>query len=61
LQGPGSSGGLTNFIEPKLQVNAHSSSFMKVHRDHHQRLVFHYRDRNGEVVMQIVLEPEDYL
>ena len=53
--------GLTNYIGPRLQDDARNSSAMKVHRDHRLRLVFHYRDRNGEVVMHIVLEPEDYL
>ena len=53
--------GLTNYIGPRLQHDATNSSTMKVHRDHRLRLVFHYRDRNGVVVMKIVLEPEDYL
>lgn len=53
--------GLTNYIGPRLHHDARNSTTMKVHRDHRLKLVFHYRDRNGEEVMQIVLKPEDYL
>jgi hypothetical protein len=53
--------GLVNYIGPLLEQTMRTSSSMAVHRAHKLRMVFHYRDRNGEVVMQIVLEPEDYL
>ena len=53
--------GLTNYIGPRLLHDARNSSTMKLHRDHHLSLVFYYRDRNGEFVLQIVLEPEDYI
>jgi len=53
--------GLTNYIGPRLQQTMRTSSNMAVQRAHKLRMVFHYRDRNGEVVMEIVLEPEDYL
>lgn len=53
--------GLSNYIGPRLQHDATNSSTMKLHRDNNLRLVFYYRDRNGEYVLQIVLEPEDYI
>lgn len=53
--------GLTNYIGPRLQHDARSSANMQFHRDYRLRLIFHYRDMNGEEVMHIVLEPEDYL
>jgi len=53
--------GLRNYIGPRLQHDAMNSSTMKLHRDHNLSLVFYYRDRNGEFVLQIVLEPEDYI
>ena len=53
--------GLTNYIGPRLQQTMRTSSNMAVQRAHKLRMVFHYRDRNGEVVMEIILEPEDYL
>ena len=52
--------GLTNYIGPRLQREATNGSSMAVHRDANLRLVFYYRDKNGEFVTQIVLEPEDY-
>ena len=53
--------GLVNYIGLRLQETMRTSSTMAVQRAHKLRMVFHYRDRNGEVVMQIVIEPEDYL
>lgn len=53
--------GLTNYIGPRIQREATNSSTMQLHRDYKLRLVFYYRDRNGDFVTQIVLNPEDYL
>lgn len=53
--------GLTNYIGPRILREATNSSTMQLHRDYKLRLVFYYRDRNGDFVTQIVLNPEDYL
>jgi len=52
--------GLTAFIGSQLMETVRHSSTMKLHRDHELRLVFYYRDRNGDFVTQIIIEPEDY-
>jgi len=52
--------GLTAFMWSELLETVRFSSNMKLHRDHHLRLVFHYRDKNGEFVTQIVIGPEHY-
>jgi hypothetical protein len=52
--------GLTVYMWSELLETVQFSSTMKLHRDHHLRLVFYYRDRNGDFVTQIVLSPEDY-
>jgi hypothetical protein len=52
--------GLTNYLGPRIQGTAQTSSGMELHRAYELRLVFYYRDKNGDFVTQIVLEPEDY-
>jgi hypothetical protein len=52
--------GLIRFIKPRILGSIVTSSNMKVQRDHHLTMVFHYRDRNGEFVTKITVEPEDY-
>ena len=52
--------GLTAYIGSQLMETVRHSSTMKLHRDHELRLVFYYRDRNGEFVTQVIIEPEDY-
>lgn len=52
--------GLTIYMWSELLETVRFSSTMKLHRDHHLRLVFHYRDKNGEFVTEIVISPEDY-
>lgn len=52
--------GLTAFIGSQLMETVRTSSTMQLHREHELRLVFYYRDRNGEFVTQITIEPEDY-
>ncbi len=52
--------GLTAYIGSQLMETVRYSSTMKLHRDHGLRLVFYYRDRNGDFVTQIIIEPEDY-
>lgn len=53
--------GLTNFMAGQLIQTASTSSTMELHREQKLRMVFHYRDRNGNFVTRIILEPEDYL
>lgn len=53
--------GLTNYMAGQLIETASTSSTMKLHREQRLRMVFYYRDRHGEFVTQIILEPEDYL
>jgi len=53
-------GGLTAFIGAQLQETVQHSSTMKFHRDHELRMIFYYRDRNGDFVTQIIMEPENY-
>lgn len=52
--------GLIRFIEPRILESVVTGYNMKVQRDHHLTMVFHYRDRNGEFVTKITVEPEDY-
>ena len=52
--------GLFRFIQPRLMQTVVTSSNMEVQRAHGLRMIFHYRDRNGEFVTKITIEPEDY-
>jgi hypothetical protein len=52
--------GLTAYIGSQLMETVQHSSTMKFHRDQQLRMIFYYRDRNGDFVTQIIIEPEDY-
>ena len=52
--------GLTSYLGTQIQGTAQTSSTMELHRYYELRLVFYYRDMNGDFVTQIILEPEDY-
>jgi hypothetical protein len=52
--------GLTAYIGSQLMETVRHSSTMKFHRDQQLRMIFYYRDRNGDFVTQIIIEPEDY-
>ena len=53
-------GGLTAYIGSQLMETVRHRSTMKFHRDQQLRMIFYYRDRNGDFVTQIIIEPEDY-
>ena len=48
------------FIIPRILVNVHENNDLKVHRDSSIRMQFNYRDRNGELVTEILVGPENY-
>ena len=52
--------GLTAYIGSQLMETVRHSSTMKLQRDQQLRMIFYYRDRNGDFVTQIIIEPEDY-
>jgi len=52
--------GLTAYIGSQLLETVQTSSTMQVQRDSELTLVFHYRDRKGDFVTQIIIKPEQY-
>ena len=53
--------GLLRYLEPKLFLYAQDHASMTVQRQHRLTLAFLYRDKNGEIVTEIVLKPEEYI
>jgi hypothetical protein len=52
--------GMIRFIEPRLRQSVVMGSTMVVQRASKLRMIFHYRDKNGEFVTEIIIEPEEY-
>jgi hypothetical protein len=48
------------YIIPRILVNVHENNDLKVHRDSSIRMIFNYRDRNGEFITEISVGPENY-
>lgn len=52
---------LAGYLRPRIISNVSRNPEMKVQRDQRVTMVFHYRDRNGDFITEISLEPGDYL
>ena len=53
--------GLMRFLEPKLTLYAQDHASMTVQRQHRLTLSFFYRDKNGNLVNEFIIKPEEYI
>ncbi len=52
---------LAGYLRPRIIANVSRNPEMKVQRDQRVTMVFYYRDRSGDFITEISLEPGDYL
>jgi len=51
---------IQNYFEPKILNNVKTDPALEIFRKNKKTMAFHYRDKNGEFILNISITPEKY-